>query len=175
MMYPVGTYLLYRSAGVCRVEGMDAPHMEKTGNRQYYKLRPAFSTGLDYIYVPLDSPAALRPIVSDAQAAYYLDLLLQLRPKAVRTQKKAELAAHYQQLLSTGQPENLLLLLKEIWEKEKRLAGGKQKLCQADLKYRKLAEKLVCEEFAAALHTDPEQIKERLYQTMERGAEPMPS
>ena len=175
-MYTVGTYLLYRSAGVCRVEGMDAPKMAKAEKRQYYKLRPAFSTGLDYIYVPLDSPVPLRPIISSGEAARYLDSVSRLKPKAAAMQKTAELSAHYQDLLSTGDPESSLLVIKEIWEKEKGLTGtgGKRKLNQADVKYRRLAEKLVCEEFAAALHTEPEAMKERLYQEMERKAEAAP-
>ena len=172
-MYTVGTYLLYRSAGVCRVEGMDAPKLARDEKRQYYKLRPAFSTGLDYIYVPLDSPVPLRPIISSEKAVHYLDSVAFLKPKAAGMQKTAEISAHYQNLLSTGDPENSLLVIKEIWEKEKGLTGtgGKRKLNQADVKYRRLAEKLVCEEFAAALHTDPEAMKERLYRAMERKAE----
>lgn len=173
-MYTVGTYLLYRSAGVCRVEGMDAPKMAKAEKRQYYKLRPAFSTGLDYIYVPLDSPVPLRPIISGGEAVRYLDLVAFLKPKAAGMQKPSDLTAHYQNLLSTGDPENSLLVIKEIWEKEKGLTGGKRKLNQADVKYRRLAEKLVCEEFAAALHTEPEAMKERLYQAMERKAKHRP-
>lgn len=173
-MYTVGTYLLYRSAGVCRVEGMDAPRMAKAEKRQYYKLRPAFSTGLDYIYVPLDSPVPLRPIISSGEAVRYLDSVACLKPKAAGMQKTADLTAHYQNLLSTGDPENSLLVIKEIWEKEKGLTGAKRKLNQADVKYRRLAEKLVCEEFAAALHTEPEAMKERLYQAMERKPEASP-
>lgn len=175
-MYTVGTYLLYRSSGVCRVEGMDAPKMAKAEKRRYYKLRPAFSTGLDYIYVPLDSPVPLRPIISSGEAVRYLDLVAGLKPKTAGMQKTAELAAHYQDLLSTGDPENSLLVIKEIWEKEKGLAGtGKRKLNQADVKYRRLAEKLVCEEFAAALNTEPEAMKERLYQAMECKPEGLPA
>lgn len=166
---------MYRSAGVCRVEGMDAPRMAKTEKRQYYKLRPAFSTGLDYIYVPLDSPVPLRPIISSGEAARYLDSVACLKPKAAGMQKTADLTAHYQELLSTGDPENSLLVLKEIWEKEKGLTGAKRKLNQADVKYRRLAEKLVCEEFAAALHTEPEAMKERLYRAMERKPEASPA
>lgn len=170
-MYTVGTYLLYRSAGVCRVEGMDAPKMAKAEKRRYYKLRPAFSTGLDYIYVPLDSSVPLRPIISGEKAARYLDLVAFLKPEPAGMQKTADLSAHYQALLSTGNPENTLLILKEIWEKEKGLTGAKRKLNQADIKYRRLAEKLVCEEFAAALNTRPEAMRERLYQAMERKAQ----
>ncbi len=173
-MYTVGTYLLYRSAGVCRVEGMDAPKMAKAEKRRYYKLRPAFSEGVDYIYVPLDSPVPLRPIISSGEAARYLDSIARLKPGKAEMQKTADLTAHYRSLLSTGDPEKSLLVIKEIWEKEKGLTGGKRKLNQAEIKYRRLAEKLVCEEFAAALHTEPEAMRERLYRAMECEPEALP-
>ncbi len=67
-----------------------------------------------------------------------------------------------------------MLVIKEIWEKEKSLKKEKRKLTQADVKYRRIAEKLVCEEFAAALHTQPEAVKDRLYQAMEPKTEASP-
>lgn len=62
-------------------------------------------------------------------------------------------------------------MLKAIWEKEKGLTGGKRRLNQTDVKYRRLAEKLVCGEFAAALHAEPEAMRERLYRAMEQKPE----
>ena len=173
-MYTLGTYLLYRSAGVCRVEGMDAPKIAAAEKRRYYKLHPVFSTELDFIHVPLDSPVPLRPIITSGEAMRYLDSIARLRPKVSETQKNADQAVRYQRLISTGDPENALLVIKEIWEKEKSLKKEKRKLTQADVKYRRIAEKLVCEEFAAALHTQPEAVKDRLYQAMEPKTEASP-
>lgn len=166
-MYEVGSYLLYRNAGVCRVESTDAPPLARMAERPYYKLCPAFSEGREAIYVPQDSPVPMRPVISGREAACYLNRAARLTPKSSGVQNAAESAVRYQRMLSTGDPEKTLLLLKEIREKEKRASGGKRKLNQADMKYRRLAEKLLCEEFAVALHTQPEEMKERIYQAME--------
>lgn len=42
-----------------------------------------------------------------------------------------------------------------------------KKLGHVDARYQKLAERLVCEEFAAALDTTPDSMKGRLYAAME--------
>lgn len=78
----------------------------------------------------------------------------------------AELAAHYQEVLVPDDPESLLLLIKEIYFKEKGLTAHRKKLGQVDSRYLKVAERLVCEEFAVALQTSPESIKKRLYARM---------
>ena len=54
--------------------------------------------------------------------------------------------------------------------KEKELAAHKKKLGQVDSRYLKIAERLVCEEFAVALNTGPESIRRRVYAAMEREA-----
>ncbi len=105
---------------------------------------------------------------TSGEAMRYLDSIARLRPKVSETQKNADQAVRYQRLISTGDPENALLVIKEIWEKEKSLKKEKRKLTQADVKYRRIAEKLVCEEFAVTLNTGPESIKRRVYEAMER-------
>ena len=61
-----------------------------------------------------------------------------------------------------------MLLIKEIYLKEKELAAHKKRLGQVDSRYLKIAERLVCEEFAVTLNTGPESIKRRVYEAMER-------
>ena len=54
--------------------------------------------------------------------------------------------------------------------KEQDLARHKKKLGQVDTRYQKVAERLVCEEFAVALQTTPEAIKRQLYSAMSQSA-----
>ena len=61
---------------------------------------------------------------------------------------------------------HLLLLIKELYLKEKELAAHHKKLGQVDSRYLKVAERLVCEEFAMVLQTTPESIKKRLHRGM---------
>ena len=77
------------------------------------------------------------------------------------------MAAHYQEMLSTFEPKGCLLLMKEVYWKQKSL----KKLGQVDARYLKIAERLVCEELAAVLETKPESIRKRLYSAIEQEAQ----
>lgn len=162
-MYKVGTSILYGRVGVCKIESIGAPSFRKNDGRQYYKLCPVFSTSGELIYVPLDMAASIRPLISSGEALEYLQRFSELDPPVFCGKKPGELSAHYHEVLSSGQPESCLLLIKEIYCKQQDLAVRNKKLNEVDIRYLKIAERLVCEEFAAVLHTMPSAIKERLY------------
>ena len=165
-MYTVGMSILYGRTGVCRVEAIGpAPFQEHDGQR-YYKLRAVFSTSGECIYIPVDTAVSMRPLISSNEATDYLERLSQLKPQSFTSRNPVELVSHYQEMLASCNPENILLLIKEIYLKEKELAAHHKKLGQADSRYLKVAERLVCEEFAMALQTTPESIKKRLHKGM---------
>lgn len=169
-MYAVGTSILYGRTGVCRVEGIGAPPFQKKGEDSYYTLRSVFSTSGELIYIPVDAAVAMRPLIGGGEASDYLERIPKLKPELFSSRKPAELAAHYQGALASCDPESCLMLIKEVYLKEKELAAHKKKLGQVDSRYLKIAERLVCEEFAVALNTGPDSIKRRVYAAMEREA-----
>lgn len=149
---------------MCRVEGIGTPHFQKDDGHTYYTLRSVFSTSGELIYVPVDTAASMRPLIGREEAADYLDLVSWLKPKSFDSRKPAELVAHYQEMLTSCQPRDCLLLIKEVYWKQKSL----KKLGQVDARYLKIAERLVCEELAAVLDTKPESIRKRLYSAIEQ-------
>lgn len=165
-MYAVGTPVLYRRMGVCQVESIGSPPFQKDSDRCYYKLRALFSSSGERIYIPVDAAAALRPLIGHGEASGYLQRLPHLKPQLFRSKRPADLAAHYQGVLASCEPEKCLLLLKEIYLKQRELFAHSKKLGQVDCKYLKVVERLVCEEFAVALDTTPDSMKSRLYETM---------
>ena len=167
-MYEIGTSILYGRTGVCRIEDIGPAPNRKRDEQSYYKLRAVFSTGSELIYSPVDGAVPMRPLIGSREASDYLERFPQLDPQAFASRKPADLTAHYQQALASCQPEDSLLLLKEIYRKEKELTARKKKLGQVDTRYLKIAERLVCEEFAVALQTGPDSIKRRLCAAMSR-------
>ena len=165
-MYQIGTSILYSRTGVCKIEDIGSPPCQTRDKQRYYKLRAVFSTSGELIYIPVDSEVSMRPLIGGDEASNYLELLPQLKPQAFASRKPAELAAHYQEVLASYRPENCLLLIKEIYLKERELTARSKKLGQVDSRYLKIAERLVCEEFAVALGTGPDSIKKRLYAAM---------
>lgn len=166
-MYTVGTSLLCGGMGVCRVESIGAPPFEREDGRPYYKLRARFSSSGEMLYIPVDAEESMRPLIGRGEASNYLDRLPRLEAKAFHARRPADLTTHYQELLSSWRLEDCLILLKELHCKQKELAARSKKLGQVDVRYQKLAERLVCEELAAALDTTPDSVKGRLYTAME--------
>lgn len=165
-MYEIGTSILYGRTGVCRIEDIGLAPSRKDDKQRYYKLRAVFSTSGELIYIPVDSEVSMRPLIDGGEASGYLELVPQLKPKSFASRKPSDLIAHYQEALAACRPENCLLLIKEIYLKEKELTAHKKKLGQVDSRYLKIAERLVCEEFAVALNTGPDSIRKRLYAAM---------
>ena len=169
-LYAVGTSILYGRTGVCQIEDISpAPDHRRDGQR-YYKLRAVFSTSGERIYIPVDAAVSMRPLIGGGEASDYLERFPRLKPQAFASRKPADLIAHYQDVLASCQPENCLLLLKEIYLKGKELTARNKKLGQVDSRYLKIAERLVCEEFAVALQTAPDSIRKRLYAAMDQEA-----
>lgn len=166
MMYDVGSSILYGRMGVCKVEDVGSPPFQQDAERLYYKLRSLFSSSGEMIYIPVDAGASLRPLISSGEAVNYLRQLPQLAAGVCSAKRPNEVAAHYQELLASCEPGAYLLLLKEIFLKQKELSKRGKKLGQVDLKYQKVAERLACEEFAVALDSTPDSVREHLYSAM---------
>lgn len=122
-MYAVGTPILYARTSVCRIEDIGPAPFQEHNEQRYYKLRAVFSTSGERIYIPVNAAVSMRPLIDSGEAVSYLEQLPQLKPQLINFQKPAELVSHYQKVLSSGNPGNLLLLIKEIHLKGKELAA----------------------------------------------------
>lgn len=172
-MYAIGTLLLYDRRGVYEIESVGPPPLPDSEGCDYYKLHSAFSTSNETIYIPVDTAAYMRPLINGCEVSRYFELSAQLEPQVFTSRKTADLIAHYRDMLASCKPEDCLLLIKEIYTKQKNLSGHNKKLGQIDQQYLKLAERLICEEFAAVLNTTPDAVKKRLHAAMRRKA-PLP-
>ena len=168
-MYKIGTLVFYDKRGVYKIESVGPSPVRGTPG-DYYKLCAIFSTSNEIIYTPVDMVTSMRPLISRGEAANYLELFARLEPHAFHPNKAPDLAAHYRDMLSSQKVEDCLLLIKEIRVRQRAIARQKKRLGQVDIRYLKLAEKLICEEFAIALDTTPDLIRERLYEVAERKA-----
>lgn len=164
--YTVGASVLYGRMGVCRVEGIGAPPFRQENERRYYRLRAVFSSSSECIYLPVDAEAPLRPLIDPERASDCLRRFPELQAPVCAARKPAEAAAHYQEALSSCEIMDCLMVVKEINRKQRELAERNKRLSQVDVRYLKIAERLACEELAAALDDRPETIRERLYETM---------
>ncbi len=168
VVFAVGNSVMDGRTGVCTIEEIGPIHNQKQDKQSYYKLRAMFSTTGELIYAPVDGAVSMRALIDSEEAFIYLAQFSQLKPPAFSSRKPADLTAHYREMLASCELKNCLLLLKEIYLKEKRLTAQKKNLGQVDIRYLKIVERLVCEEFAVALQTGPDSIKKLLCLAMSR-------
>lgn len=160
---------MYDKRGVYKIESVGPPPVQGTSGN-YYKLLAVFSNSNEIIYTPVDMVTSMRPLISNSEAANYLELFAQMEPRVFRSGKAMDLAAHYRDMLASHKVEDCLLLIKEIRIRQREIARQKKRLGQVDTQYLKLAEKLICEEFAVVMDTTPDLIRERLYADIQRKA-----
>lgn len=96
-------------------------------------------------------------------AAAYLTEMPALEVRTSRYPKQALLAQHYQELLQSHCVPDYLRLFKEISCKERQRKNSGKKLNLMDKDYYATAEKLLSEEFALALQTTPDAMREQLH------------
>lgn len=168
-MYEVGSLVLYDKRGVYKVDSVGAPPVRGTTG-DYYTLCAVFSNSNEIIYTPVDAVSAMRPLISGGEAVNYLELFAQMEPHVFHSSKPLDLTAHYRSLLTSRKVEDCLLLIREIYEKQREMARQKKRPGQVDTQYLKLAEKLICEEFAVVLNATPDSIQERLHAVIRRRA-----
>lgn len=150
-MYQKGDYIVYRSTGVCRVDGIGFPADFPAAAQgvQYYYLTPVRGAGT--IYIPVDSKVFMRPVISRAQALELIASIPSIEEKPNFSKDQKALSEHYKSLLQTHDCATLVQLIKNINKKASVLSEKGKTAGKTDLQYRKQAEELLREELSVAL------------------------
>lgn len=150
-MFQKGDYIVYRNTGVCKVEEIgtlaDAPAAVQ--DRLYYHLAPVHGSGL--IYIPVDSPVFMRPVITKEQAQDLIAAipLIEEKPNYSRDQKV--LNEQYRALLNEHDCTALVQLIKDIRKKNRVLIARGKSAGKTDMQYMKQAETLLHQELSIAL------------------------
>ena len=154
-MFQKGDYILYRSTGVCRVEEIGTPENVST-NTLYYFLAPIHGSGM--IYIPVNSPVFMRPVISRDEALSLIASIPEIQENPNYSHDQKVLTQHYKELLERHDCSALLQLLKNIRKKTSVLHAHGKNAGKTDLQYKKQAEELLHEEFSIALDIPMEQV-----------------
>lgn len=145
-MFEAGQYIIYGTSGVCRVEAIDTPSFAAGTNQLYYTLIPLYGT--ETIYIPVDSPVFMRPVISREQAEELVRQIPDIETDDPNTHSLRLLSEHYQAALQSHDCHDLVQLIKTVYAKSHR---GSHRISQIDQRYRKRAEELLHGELAVAL------------------------
>lgn len=163
-MFQKGEYIIYSQIGACVVSDITIPDFMKDSGKKYYILTPVHQPG--QVFVPVDSDAYMRPIMSKEEALKLIDAFPTITAEACSTSNLQELNQYYSKKLRSNDLETTISLIRSIYEKKQARLQNNQRIGSVDESYMKRAENLVYGELALALGIDrdavPKFIESRL-------------
>ena len=145
-MFQEGEFIVYGTGGVCEVTKISKPGFSGEEDRLYYTLTPV--AGPETIYIPVDSPVFMRPVITREQAEELIAAIPTVEVDHFSTHSMRMASEHYQAALQTHDCHDLVQLIKTIYAKSRR---NGRRVSQVDQRYRKRAEDLLHSELAVAL------------------------
>ncbi|HIU31438.1 MAG TPA: CarD family transcriptional regulator [Candidatus Caccousia avistercoris] len=158
MVFHVNDVVAYGSNGIFRITAITKQKIGKT-EMEYYVLKPVYERGGSTIYVPTGNPRLahkLRSVLSEQEVYELLNQLSAAPVSWIESQEdRKEL---YKKILSEGNQRDMMRAVRALHLRQEEQQAKGKRLYLADERFLKEAEKLLCYEFAAALHMEPNQI-----------------
>lgn len=165
-MFCVNDYVIYGSEGVCRVESIGRPDISGLDRaKDYYTLSPVYRSGK--IYTPVDSSILMRSVITKNQAEELIHNIDDISSE-LDVPKDAKLAnIFYRDLVRTYECRKLITLIKYVFEKQRAFAASKRNVPAVDMKFFKIAQEMISNEFGFVLGIDPKDVKEYIISNRE--------
>lgn len=165
-MFAKDDLIVYGSTGVCRVEGVGLPEYRPTPDDEtlYYKLAPVYSVG--YIYIPVDTPVYMRPVMTREQAERLIDAIVQVEPKNLVGLDTRTLTEKYKTTLSHEDPRALICLIKSVKDKTQKAIARGRRPGKIDKDYMKRARELLYGELAVSLEIPLDDVDGYIHERM---------
>ncbi len=155
-MLKVGSTIIYGSQ-VCKVAAVEKKTLGKI-TRDYYVLSPIYDAK-NTIFVPTDNPKLLdkiREILSAEEIITLIDSMPDNEPLWFNDDK--ERTAAYKEILERGTREDIVRIIKTLYEKRQELTAVGKKLHNVDEMIFERAERIIYDEFALVLDIKREEV-----------------
>lgn len=164
-MFAIGDSFIYGENGICTLVDIQRKTLAKEP-RLYYVLTPAFSVN-SVVYVPADSPRLtekVRPLLRPEEIYALIDSMP--ASHLLWAESENERQKLYREILSTGERDALIGMIKAIFLHHQQLKAAGRKPRLSDERFLKEAENQLYDEFAYVLKIRREEvlplIRERL-------------
>ena len=164
-MYQTGDLVMYGNTGVCRVEEIGYPDAASDQETLYYKLSPVYDTAV--IYTPVDTRAFMRPVMSRQAAEQLIDRIPDIPDNVCDNHDIRMLGEQYRACLNTHRNEDLVRLIKSVYQKNRRSVKAGRHMGQTDQQYMKRAEKMLYGELAVVLGMEYDEIQPYIHRRVE--------
>ncbi|MDO4556307.1 MAG: CarD family transcriptional regulator [Lachnospiraceae bacterium] len=157
-MFKENDTVVYKNAGLCRVETIGVPEFITT-DEIYYKLQTLTGAG-NIIYVKEGHEDMIRPIISKEETEDYLDKMKDLEGLYDDNNKARE--REFSGILGSGNLMDVLRMYKGLFQARiKRQQAGKHLNASDEQDFVK-ADRMLCGEFSVALGTSTDNIRDIL-------------
>ena len=165
-MFQKGDYIIYRNTGVCQVAEIGVPeNFPITEGTLYYFLVPMRGSGT--IYIPVNSPVFMRPVITKEQAVSLISSIPELPQISIQYKDQKSLVESYKALVQTHDCSTLLQLIMCIHKKGSELTEKGKTLGKIDMQYKKQAEEMLHEELSIVLNIPFEEVPSYVRQQVE--------
>ena len=149
-MFKIGSYVSYRSEGVCVVSDIRDESFGTIGTSEKYYILTPVNDMKSVVFVPVANERLvgyMRPLMSAGEITQMLDELRDVRMDWI-TDSRARSAA-FREVLSLGDRRQLVVLVNTVSEKIAELTAAGRKVGSTELGALSRAEKMLYDEFSA--------------------------
>ncbi len=158
IMFAVNEYVVYGSEGVCMVESVGHPPISGLDNtKEYYTLVPFYRTGK--IYAPVESRVKIRKALSKDEVQGIINGISDVNTELEVPKDNKQAQLYYKEMVMTYDCSNLIRIIKYVFNKQKEFSTVKKNVPAVDLRYMKIAEDMLYNEFGFALGIDPRDVR----------------
>lgn len=166
-MYEAGQYIIYGCEGVCKVESIGPVDIKGAQKGVlYYTLAPVYQSGK--IYVPVDSQAYSRPVMTREEAQALIHEIPDIPVEIFENSNPRLLSEHYQTYLKRNDCRDLLRVIRAIHAKSVNAAGRGRRLGQVDERSLKQAEEKLHGELAVSLGIPVSEVKKYIIDALDQ-------
>ena len=138
-MFKEGDFIIYGSNGVCQVEHIGSMELQGVPDDKMCRL-----------FTPVDNhKVVMRPVISKKEACDLIDHMQEMQVFEIQNEKNRDTV--FKEALKTGDCEELVRVIKTIYEKKQERKAQGKKVTAGDERYFKLAEEHLYGELAIAL------------------------
>lgn len=165
-MYNIGDHIVYGVNGVCRITAKCPSPFDRSDDRLYYVLKPAFYFMNSTIYTPVDNDkVVMRPLLAADEAEELIEKMPSVR--IIRIQYDKSRREVYREAMAKCDPVEYIKIIKTVNMRRSEFKSARKWLPETDATYELMAKKHLYSELSMVLKIDIGRIEEYIKQKIE--------
>lgn len=149
-MYTIGSFVVYRAEGVCRISDIRVESFGTIGSKEQYYILTPLGDERSTVFVPVANETLvgmMRPLLSAEEIITLAAELRDIRMDWIPDGRARNI--RFREILGLGDRKELIVLTNTVWEHMEEAMTHKKKPNATDEKALRRAKKLLFEEFSA--------------------------